>query len=139
MSRPKTNRGTNRAARAVAGCLAAIGLGSWLAGCSDIYLDRRETVALSGGDAVAANEATQMVDPWPPNSGNKNIAFNGQKMQVAVERYRTGRIIPPIASTTSVIEAPPADAASAAPPAASPTQNAAMGPGSPAASTAVTQ
>jgi hypothetical protein len=139
MSRPKTNRGTDRAARAVAGCLAAIGLGGWLAGCSDIYLDRRETIALGGGDAVAANEATQMVDPWPRESGNKNIAFNGQKMQVAVERYRTGRVIPPIASTTSVIEAPPADAASAAPLSPSPPQNAALGPGSPAASTAVAQ
>ena len=36
-----------------------------------------------------------MVDPWPPYSGDKNIAFNGQKMQTAVERYRTGKVIPP--------------------------------------------
>ena len=27
--------------------------------------------------------------------GDKNIAFNGQKMQAAVERYRTDKVIPP--------------------------------------------
>jgi len=37
-----------------------------------------------------------MVDPWPPDSGNKNIAFNGQKMQAAQERYRTGKVIQPV-------------------------------------------
>jgi len=95
MCRPRTKRGTHRAARLLAGAIGAIGLGAWLAGCSDIYWDRRETVALSGGDAVAANTVTQTVDPWPPGSGNKNIAFNGQKMQAAVERYRTGKVVPP--------------------------------------------
>jgi len=102
---------TNRAARAIAGGAVAVGLGAWLAGCSDLYLDHRDTVGLSGGDAVAANEATQMVDPWPRNSGNNNLTFNGPKMQSAVERYRTNRVIPPIGATTSVIEAPPAEAA----------------------------
>ena len=34
-----------------------------LAGCSDIYFDRRETIVPSAGDAVAANKVTQMVDP----------------------------------------------------------------------------
>jgi hypothetical protein len=105
----------------IAASVAAIGIGTWLAGCSDIYLDHRETVALSGGDAIAANEATQMVDPWPPHSGDKNIGFNGQKMQSAVERYRTNTVIPPLAATTSVVDAPPG--ASAAPPPAG-TQNA---------------
>jgi hypothetical protein len=36
-----------------------------------------------------------MVDPWPPASGNKNIAFDGQVMQSGVERYRTGKVTPP--------------------------------------------
>ena len=132
MCRPRTNR----AARLLAASLAATGLVSWLAGCSDIYLDRRETVGLSGGDAVAANEITQMVDPWPPNSGNNNIAFNGQRMQSAVERYRTNRVIPPINATTSVIEAPPPESAAATPPSGAPGATA----GTPAtASTAATQ
>jgi len=97
MSRPKTERGTRRAARLIAGAIAAIGVAVWLAGCSnsDFYLDRRDNIALSGGDAVAANTVTQMVDPWPANSGDKNIAFNGEKMQQAVARYRTGKVIAP--------------------------------------------
>jgi len=37
-----------------------------------------------------------MVDPWPSRSGNTNIAFNGQKMQSAVERYRTDKVTPPV-------------------------------------------
>jgi hypothetical protein len=77
--------------------------GLLLAGCSDIYFDRRETIVPSAGDAVAVNKVGQMVDPWPASSANKNIAFNGEKMQTAVERYRQGRIIPPVNATTSSV------------------------------------
>jgi hypothetical protein len=92
MSRPRT-----KPARLIAALVMASGLGGLLAGCSDpgLYWDRRETIALSSGDAVAANQVTQMVDPWPAQSGNKNIAFNGEKMQSAVERYRNNKVIPP--------------------------------------------
>jgi hypothetical protein len=111
---------------------AAIGLGTWLTGCSDIYLDRRDPIAMSGGDAIAANEVTQMVDPWPARSGDKNIAYNGQRMQAAVERYRTNTVIPPLSATTSIFDAPTAaaappgaqNAASPSPPSASPTTSA---------------
>ncbi len=99
MCRPRiklgTKLGTRRAARLLAGALAAVGLGAWLAGCSDSYWDRRDSISLGAGDAIAANTATQTVDPWPAYSGDKNIAFNGQKMQAAVERYRTDKVIPP--------------------------------------------
>jgi hypothetical protein len=76
-----------------------------LGGCSstDLYLDRRETISLASGDAMASNRVTQMVDPWSPPSANRNIAFNGEKMQTASERYRTGRIIPPVNATTSSV------------------------------------
>jgi hypothetical protein len=90
-SRPETNR----AAR-----LIAVGgvIGSLLAGCSDpgLYLDRRDTIGLGAGDAVAANAAEQTIDPWPPQSGNTHLTANGQKMQSAVERYRTNAVTPPI-------------------------------------------
>ncbi|MEX0841573.1 MAG: hypothetical protein WEC82_02415 [Xanthobacteraceae bacterium] len=78
----------------IAGCVA-------LTGCSDLYYDRREAIELSAGDAIKTNQVTQMVDPWPPYSANRNIAFNGQKMQSAVERYRTNRVIPPVSGMTS--------------------------------------
>lgn len=72
-----------------------------LAGCSDIYYDRRDTIALSAGDANKGNQVMQMVDPWPPHSSNRNIAFNGERMQSAVERYRHNKVYPPVSATTS--------------------------------------
>jgi len=79
------------------GCtLAVIIAAIALAGCSDLYIDRRDSVALSAGDAVAANQVAQMYDPWPAGSGNVNYAANGQRMQSAVERYRTNLVTPPV-------------------------------------------
>jgi hypothetical protein len=81
-------------ALALAALLAALG------GCSQ-YLDHRETISLGGGDSVATNAATQTIDPWPRDSANRDIAYNGEKMQSAVERYRTGKVIPPQGIGTS--------------------------------------
>ncbi len=75
-----------------------------LAGCSGLYTERSDAVVLSAGDAIAANTVQQTYDPWPPRSGNVNYAANGQKMQSAIERYRTDRVIPPINPTTSDVE-----------------------------------
>jgi hypothetical protein len=99
---------TNRAARLTTGAITAIGLGAWLAGCSDVYWDRRDTIALGAGNDVAANTLEQMVDPWPAYSGDKNIPFNGEKMEDAVKRYRTGKVIAPEDSqaATSGVTAP---------------------------------
>ena len=83
----------------VASSLAAA-LAGLLVGCSE-YTDRRDTIALSGGDAVATDKVIQMVDPWPVYSGNHSIAFNGQKMQSAVQRYRNNQVIPPVGTGTS--------------------------------------
>jgi hypothetical protein len=75
--------------------------GTMLAGCSDIYFDRRETIALGADDHIAADQVVQTIDPWPPHSGNRNIAFNGEKMQSAIERYRTNKVIPPVDTSSS--------------------------------------
>lgn len=88
-------------------------LASLLAGCSDLYFDRRETIAFDGGDAVAANAAQQTVNPWPRNSFNNHLAFNGQRMQHAVECYRYNKVAPPAdidpsSEGASLIPPPPA-------------------------------
>ena len=83
---------------------------SVLGGCSDIYFDRRETIALSADDHLQANKVEQMVDPWPRYVGNKNIAFNGERMQAAVERYRRHEVIqpvPPLTNTYTQQKPPP--------------------------------
>jgi hypothetical protein len=72
-----------------------------LGGCSDIYYDRRETVALGADDHLASNRVAQMVDPWPRNVANKNIAFSGDRLQPAIERYRKHEVIRPVSPTTS--------------------------------------
>jgi hypothetical protein len=76
-------------------------LGALLSGCSEYYFDRRDTIALHSGETMAANRVTHVIDPWSPASGQRNIAYNGEKAAVASERYRTGRIIPPVNATTS--------------------------------------
>jgi len=79
----------------------AVTLAAMLAGCSDTYWDRRESISLATGDAVAGNKVVHMIDPWPPMSTEKNIAFDGTRAQAAAERYRKNRVIPPTPVTTS--------------------------------------
>ena len=81
--------------------VAATLLGTVLAGCSNVYTDRRETISPLTGDAVAANRVTQMIDPWSKASANNNIVYSGEKMQSASERYRMGKVIRPVNATTS--------------------------------------
>src|SRR5258707_12705708 len=54
-------------------------LGLMLAGCSDIYFDRRETVALGADDHRDSNRVAQMIDPWPRDVGRRQIAFDGTR------------------------------------------------------------
>ena len=99
-------RPSNNAMRklSIAAVLAA------LAGCSE-YVDRRDSIALSAGDAVASDKVTHMVDPWPRESANRNIAFDGNKMESAFERYRTNKVIPPKGTGTSATYQPDPGAA----------------------------
>lgn len=74
-----------------------------LSACSDIYFDRRESVAFHTGDAVASNITVQTVDPWPRYAGNRNLAINGERMYGAIERYRTNRVTPLVTTSTSSV------------------------------------
>jgi hypothetical protein len=76
-------------------------LSAMLGGCSENYFDRRDTVTLYSGEAMAANRVTQTIDPWPAHSGKRNFAYSGEKAAVASERYRTGRVIQPVSPLTS--------------------------------------
>jgi hypothetical protein len=89
------------AIKPVAAAVLATLLGAMLSGCSDMYYDRRDTISLASGEAMAANRVTHIIDPWPPHAANRNIAYNGEKAAVASERYRTGRVIAPVNATTS--------------------------------------
>jgi hypothetical protein len=96
MSQPRIDRASLvGASRAIT---VAVLLGALVAGCSDpgLYLDRRDTIALGGGDSVEGNQIAQMVDPWPAHANNKNLTFNGERMQRAIECYRIDKVTPPV-------------------------------------------
>jgi hypothetical protein len=75
---------------------------SSLTGCVD-YLDRRDTISLSAGDAVAANLAIQTIDPWPAEAARHSVPGNGKVVAAAVDRYNNGQVTPPQAQGTSAI------------------------------------
>ena len=70
MSSPSRTEGGRKIAAAVLVSAALLG------GCSDIYYDRRETVALGADDHIASNMATQMVDPWPRYVGDTSAPLS---------------------------------------------------------------
>ena len=61
-----------------------------LAGCQSDGLARRDSLGFGAGDAVAANMATHVIDPWPSASRQLYVATDGERAARAVERYRTG-------------------------------------------------
>lgn len=102
------SRSSRRPVRVLA---AALTLGAVLAGCSDLYYDRRETIAFGGPDAVATNMAVQTIDPWPPKSANRHHTTNGAVVESAMQRYRSGRVIKPRGTGTSSSGYAPQEAA----------------------------
>ena len=75
-------------------CVAVVLLAAMLGGCSDLYWDRRDSVAFYAGDAPASNIAIHTIDPWPPEAAKRRLSTNGELMQKAAERYRTNKTTP---------------------------------------------
>ncbi|MBK9083217.1 MAG: pilus assembly protein [Rhizobiales bacterium] len=83
-----------RIATAVTACLL-------LGGCAD-SLARRDTVSAHAGEAVAANKAVHIIDPWP-RYGSAPGRSDGARIADAMTRYRTG-----VSPTTQKPNAPAA-------------------------------
>lgn len=81
---------------ALALALACVGI----AGCEP-YEARRDTITSEVGNAVAHNIAVQTIDPWSPTSGNQRIDVDGEKVLVAADRYKAGKVIPPKGLSTT--------------------------------------
>ena len=58
------------------------------------YAERKDTIAWSAGDAVASNSAVQVPTPWPRNSNNPNIAFDGKKSAARLRTTGMGQTNP---------------------------------------------
>lgn len=72
----------NRLPLALAAAVAAV-----VAGCTNQYVERRETLALHAGNAAAANRAIHTIDPWPAAAARADIEVSGRRMVDAIERY----------------------------------------------------
>jgi hypothetical protein len=54
------------------------------------YLQRKDTVTLSAGDASRANAVAQTLHPWPPGVGDRRIPMEGTRAARAMECYKQG-------------------------------------------------
>jgi len=99
-------------------CVAVVLLAAMLGGCSDLYWDRRDSVAFYAGDAPASNIAIHTIDPWPPAAAKRRQRTNGDVMQKAGERYRNNKVTPlqPMGTSSVQTSAAPGAAAAAATP-----------------------
>jgi hypothetical protein len=60
-----------------------------LAGCEhDRYLDRRDSVTFGAGNAIAANKAIQIIDPWPQDARTISHGMSGEQAVAAMEKFR---------------------------------------------------
>jgi hypothetical protein len=68
-------------------CVAAALAGvAALSGCHDAYIARRDGVTFQAGDAVAANKAIHIIDPWPASARSARLPASGTQAVSAIER-----------------------------------------------------
>lgn len=51
------------------------------------YLQRKDTITLSAGDAVQTNIMAQTLHPWPPGVGDRRIPMQGTRAAQAIRTY----------------------------------------------------
>ncbi len=79
----------------------ALALGIGLTACTD----NRAPLSPDFGNAVRTNISRQVVNP-EPRTGNADWSSNGERGVSANERYRKGRVYPPIPPYKPVAPAP---------------------------------
>ena len=73
-----------------------------LSGGCEAY--KQSTTPFPGyGNSVRQNSAVMIIDPQPVSAANTEIDFDGRKAGLAIERYREGKVIPPLELRTSEI------------------------------------
>jgi hypothetical protein len=83
-----------------------IGIGLMAAGLAlaacDPSVYRDSTTPIVGyGNSVRQNSAVMIVDPQPVSAANVDLDFDGRRGGIAIERYRSGKVIPPVQQRTS--------------------------------------
>ena len=72
-----------------------------LAACAPSVYQDSATPTPGYGNAVKQNAAAMIIDPQPASAANVDIDFDGRRGGIAIERYRTGTVIPPEELRTS--------------------------------------
>jgi ABC-type oligopeptide transport system substrate-binding subunit len=83
-----------RTSAAGARMMVALLLALPLAGCNE-YLDRREGITATGGDAVRANIATHVANPWQPGANDANLVLRADRLVEIIERNKEPPPAPP--------------------------------------------
>lgn len=74
-----------------------------VAGCDASMYRDSGTPAPGFGNAVSQNNAVMIIDPQPASAANTQIDLDGRRGGLAIERYRSGKIIPPVEMRTSEV------------------------------------
>lgn len=78
----------NKTRMRLAVALSAAGVtGILVSGCNE-YLERRDGISLSAGDAIATNKATQTINRWPEAARQDRWLSDGERARIAESRYR---------------------------------------------------
>ncbi len=80
-----------------AGAFSTLAAMLMVSSCSE-SIARMDSIASSFGNAMAANTALQMVDPWPKYVEKTKIQTDGTKAANAVENYRSQKEVESIES-----------------------------------------
>jgi hypothetical protein len=69
--------------------LAPMALALLVGACQhDRYSDRRDEITFGTGDAVAANKAMHIIDPWPRASRTVEHGMSGEQAEAAMKKLR---------------------------------------------------
>jgi hypothetical protein len=80
----------------------ALALAAIAATACEASIYRDSTTPVPGyGNSVQQNLSVMIVDPQPPTAANTEIDFDGRRAGLAIERYREGKVIPPVELRTS--------------------------------------
>lgn len=82
---------------------AGVGLAAalLLAACAPSVYQDSTTPTVGYGNAVQQNAVVMIIDPQPVSAANVNLDMDGRRAGIAIERYRTGTVIPPRELRTS--------------------------------------
>ena len=86
---------------AIALSVVMLGVMALLAGCEESHL----RMAPDFGTAVRQDQAAQIADPDARYIGALPAGYDGARTTIAVTRYRTDKVIPPVSTQTSDVGA----------------------------------